>query len=236
MAARNRLLKLLTICLMPLSISGCGPDLGTFGSDDSDLDAYYESFGKVKGLYDGGSNSYDIEESLYSGKTINKFESDKDVEQEQYLYVILPFKDRLRIDAIVLFAKADITVDVEINCFYYAEEPDSSQKIKYLTSPDTEIVENPDTHEEEVKEIKYWDPPKEESMCTVKTTFKKDEWVDFVLGGFKQLGYSDNYLHARDGGLLYLRLENNSGFNRETMRSVSWSFINLMVRASEKGE
>ena len=48
---------------------------------------------------------------------------------------------------------------------------------------------------------------------------------------FKQQGYDDSYLHADDGGLLYFRFENNSGFNLGLLEPVSFRFINLLVRA-----
>ena len=234
----KRLLTVSAFLLTPFLLTSCGPDLGVFGEGE-DVNVYYDSFGKVKGLYDGGSHSYDVEDSLYNSKTINEFtweDDDDEVKKEQYLYIVLPFKEALTIQAIVLFVYVTENIDMEINCFYFENESYAPSNIKYLSSPDTETVENPETHEQEEVEIVYDDPPKEYSLATVEGSYYKEEWNNFVLGDFRQMGYVDGYLHAGIGGLLYIRIENNSGFNRDTMKSVSFSFINLMVRAIEKGE
>ena len=61
----------------------------------------------------------------------------------------------------------------------------------------------------------------------------KDEWDSYVFGGFRQVGFQDELLHAKKDGYIYLRIENNSGFNRDTLPPARFSFINLMIRAVE---
>lgn len=233
MARLTSLLRISTLSLIPFLLSGCGPDLGVYSKEGETLDEYYDSFGDMKCLFDGGDHSYDVEDSLYNEKTINEFtweDEDDAVEEEEYLYLIIPFNEELNIEAIVLFAYSEENIDVEINCFYFASESSTPQKIKYLSSPDTE------TKDDQEVEIVYDDPPKEASLVTVETSFVKEEWNNFVLGGFRHDFFADNYLHTNDGGLLYIRIENNSGFNRDTMTSVKFKFINLMVRAVEEEE
>ena len=234
MGKRSLSLKVLTFFLTPFILTGCGPDLGVFEGEDNEK--YYDCFGDVKGLYDGGSHSYDIEDSLYNEKTYTDLtweDEDDAVKSEEYVYIIIPFKEELLIQAVVLFAYTDINVDLEINCFYFESESDAPQNIKYLSSPETETVTNPDTGEDEEVPIEYDDPPKEISMATVSESFYKEEWNSFALGNFRQMGFADGKLHAEDDGLLFIRIENNSGFNK-TMKSVRFKFINLMVRAVDE--
>lgn len=234
MALRNRLLKMFLALSMPLLISSCGPDLGVFEDGASGRKDYYASFGDVKGLYDGGNHSYNVKNSLYNETTVNELsweDDDYEVKQEEYVYLIVPFKEELKIEAVVLMINPKENINIEINCFYFINETYAPQNIKYLSSPDTEIIHNEETGEDEEVEIEYDDPPKDMSMTTIKTVFNKEEWYSFVLGDFKQEGYSDKYLHTGQNGLLYIRFENNSGFNRDTMTSISFNFINLMVRA-----
>ena len=235
MGKKSLLLKALSFFFTPFLLTGCGPDLGVFEGKDNE--EYYNCFGDVKGLYDGGSHSYDVEDSLYNETTYKELtweDEDDEVKSEEYLYIIIPFKQELLIQAIVLFAYTDINIDLEINCFYFNNESEAPQNIKYLTSPETETVTNPDTGEDEEVPIIYDDPPKEISMTTIKQSFYKEEWNSFALGDFRQRDFVDGKLHATNNGLLYIRFENNSGFNKDTMNSVRFKFINLMVRAVEE--
>ena len=224
MGIKNRLLRMLTIFIMPLFISGCGPNLGIFEGDDGEN--YYEAFGDVKGLYDGGDHSYDVEDSLANEKTINEFSWDDgdEVEEEAYLYIIIPFEKELKIQSVVLFFKTDINVMVELSCFYFPDDSSTPEKIKYLSSPDKE-------HEEDEEEIVYDDPAKENSIANGSITLYKEEWSSVSFGNFQQEGHLDDYLYTAVDSLLYIRIENNSGFNRDTMTSVSFTFITLLVRA-----
>ena len=231
MSAKKRLLKMFTILLMPLLVSGCGPDLGVF--EKKGLSEYYDSFGDVQALYDGGSKTYDVEDSLYNKKTLDDYSWEKEeykVEDQAYLYIIVPFKVELKIQAIILCFRSLSTVNLKLSCFYFQDDTYAPQKIKYLSSPDTEIVE-----EQEV-EIEYNDPPVDVAIMTGETTLQSNKWTSLVFDRFQQAEHYDNYLYTNNDGLLYIRIENNSGFNRDTMESFTFSFTNLMVRAVEEGE
>ena len=231
MGVKKRLLRMLTIAVMPLFLSGCGPDLGVF--EHKDVSDYYDSFGDVTGLYDGGSKDYDVENSLYNTSTLNDFSWEKDeykVEYREYLYIIIPFEAELKIQAMVLYFNVQTTVNVKLSCFYFANDSLVPSKIKYLSSPDTEII---DDHEEE---ILYDDPPASQALVTGEANLTQNKWMGVVLDKFQQVGHNDNYLYTEVDSLFYLRIENNSGFNRDTMTNFSFSFTNMMVRAVEEGE
>lgn len=226
---------MLTFLLTPFILTGCGPDLGVFEGEDDDK--YYECFYDVDALYDGGSHSYDVKDSLYNETTYNDLtweDEDDEVKAEEYVYIIIPFKKELIIQAIVLFAYTEINVDLEINCFYFEDDYNVPTNIKYLTSPETETVIDPDTGEETEVPIVYDDPSTDISMVTIKQTFFKEEWNSFAFGDFNQLGHFDGKLHTNKDGYLYIRFENNSGFHKADNNNVSFKFINLMVRAVEE--
>ena len=232
MGLRKRLTSTL-LFLSTFAISGCGIDLGVFDENEDGYKSLYESFGKVEGLYDGGSHSYKIEDSLFNSKTVEEFkceDEDDEVKKEEYLYLILPIKKQLKVESIVLFFYSEESVSFDISTFYFVSEDYAPKKIKYRTSPDTEEVEDEEGHKHEVP-IEYDDPPVSDSMTYSTMSLIRQDWDSIVFGDFKQEGYNDGYLHAGEDSLVYIRIENNSGFNRDTMDSVSLRFINLMVRA-----
>ena len=197
-----------------------------YGEDG--YESLYESFGEVESLYDGGSHLYKIEDSLFNSHTVEEFkceDEDDEVAEEQYLYLIFPFKKQLRVESIVLFFYSEENVTFDISTFYFVSEDFAPKKIKYLTSPDTEEKDG-----EEVP-IEYDDPNVSESMTYSTMSLIRQDWDNIVFGDFKQEGYNDGYLHTGEDSLLYIRIENNSGFNRDTMEPVTLKFINFMVRA-----
>ena len=227
MAIKKHLLKML-LFLPLLCLTACGVDLGVFEKGDG-YKELYESFGKVKTLFDGGNKSYKIEDSLFNDYTVEKmsWEDDDDkVDEKEYLYIILPMEKELKIQCIVLFFYSEAPTSLQFSSFYYVNEDAAPKKIKYRSSPDTEE----DEHGEEV-EIKYDDPSRDNSIANGSLALAEKQWNNCTFGGFKQEGYDDGYLHTGKEGLFYLRVENNSGFNRDTMTPAKISFINLMVRA-----
>jgi hypothetical protein len=46
-----------------------------------------------------------------------------------------------------------------------------------------------------------------------------------------QPGHYDGKLYTDFGGALYIRVENNSGWRKDELQPVSFTFINLLVRA-----
>ena len=232
MGLRKRLLLALLL-LSPLALNGCGIDLGVFDENEDGYKSLYESFGKVESLYDGGSHSYKIEDSLFNSHTVEEFkceDENDDVAEEQYLYLIFPFKKQLRVESIVLFFYSEENVTFDISTFYFVSEDYAPKKIKYLSSPDTEEFEDEEGHKQEVP-IEYDDPATSLSMTYSTMSLIRQDWDSIVFGDFKQEGYNDGYLHTGEDSLLYIRIENNSGFNRDTMEPVTLKFINFMVRA-----
>lgn len=220
---KHHLLKTITLVSM-LTLTGCGVDLGVFEGDDG-YESYYESFGDVDALYDGGKHTYDIKDSLFNADLIqgSEWEDEDDaVKKEEYLYLILPFEKELKIECIALAFCSPFNCNIEFNMFYFVNADATPEKIKYLSSPDTDG---------EGEEIIYDDPPKENSILNGKISLIREEWGSYTFGDFKQQGYGDGYLHTGQEGLLYLRIENNSGYNKGTLTPVTFTFVDLIVRA-----
>ena len=216
------------------ALSSCSASLGVFdGEHDYDYEAYYSCFGEVKGLFDGGSFSYDMEDSLFNKTTLEsmQWENAGDaVESKQYLYVVLPFETALTIQTVALSVYAEIHVELEMSLFYFADDSQVPTKIKYLTSPETEIIEDVDHNPVEVP-IEYDDPPVFLAISHGTKTVSSGSWAGFGFGNFAQQGFTDGKLHTQDGGLLYIRVENNSGWRKDELTPLSFTFINLLIRA-----
>ena len=219
----------LILALVTFSV-GCAVDLGTF-SEDNDFEEYYESFGDVVGLFDGGQLSYNVKNSLLNEHTTNDLDWEKDeyeVQSKQYVYVIIPFKAAMKLESIAFYIKAETDCELHISAFYFINDFGTPKRIKYLSSPDTEIII---VDEEPVEvEIVYDDPLTADRICGVTASLSKGEWSSFILNGFHQQGYEDEYLHTGDNGLLYIRMENNSGLNKSTMPPCQFTFLNMLVR------
>ena len=223
---------LLTL-LLAATCSSCGPSLGIY-DESGGYEKLYDAFSDIKALYDGGSATYDFEDSLLNEKTINEFQwkdEDDEVKEKEYLYLTLPVEEDQNIEAIILFFKSPYSQTLEFSSFYFPNEDATPKKIKYLSSPDTEPEYDDDDNYIGEKEIEYDDPPREVSLSGGSLSLTKEEWNSFAFGGFKQAGFEDGLLHAQKDGFIYLRIENNSGFNRDTLQAVKFSFINLMIRA-----
>lgn len=241
MALKKHLLRM-SLILTSLSLSACGVDLGTFEKGDG-YESYYESFGKVKGLYEyfdeedkpvAGEVEYDISKSLFNNYTVEKFSWEKkeyEVKEQEYVYLILPFKASLKIEDIALYVYSPVSASMKLSTFYFINQDAAPKNIKYRNSPDTEPEYDDDDNYIGEKEIEYDDPIIEDSMLTYDIRLIKQEWTSFVFCNFKQEGYEDGYLHTGDEGLLYIRIENNSGWNRDTMDTLQFKFINLIIRA-----
>ena len=227
---KKYLFSIVLILALIVFSTGCATDLGTF-SEDNDYEEYYESFGDVVGIFDGGDLSYDVEDSLFNYTTVNelKWEDDDDaVEEKEYVYIVLPFEKEMILESVALYVKASKDCTIYINAFYFQDDTVTPKKIKYLSSPDTETIEV-DGQPVEV-EIEYDDPLKADRVSSAEVHLTQDEWGSFILSNFTQAGQLDGNLHTQEDGLLYIRIENNSGFNVSTLPSCPITFINLLVR------
>ena len=232
--ARTKKLSYLFSIVLILALlvfsTGCATDLGTF-SEDNDYEEYYDSFDDVVGLFDGGDLSYDIKDSLFNEKTVTDMEWKKEeyeVATKEYVYIILPFEKEMVLDSVALFIKATQDCELYLSAFYFQNDAAAPQKIKYLSSPDTETVII-DGQPVEV-EIVYDDPPVVDRISNATVSLAANEWNSFIMDEFRQQGYTDSNLHTGDNGLLYIRIENNSGHNVSTLPSCPITFINLLVR------
>ncbi len=232
------LFSIVLILALIVFSTGCATDLGTF-SEDNDYEEYYNSFGTVDGLfevetggqYEPGKLSYDVKNSLLNEETVDNMDWDKDeyvVQTKEYVYIILPFERAMVLESVALFVKADIDCEMHINAFYFQNEAAAPKKIKYLHSPDTETIIVDDEPVE--VEIVYDDPAPIDRISYATVSLTKDEWGSFILSNFRQEGYDDENLHTGDDGLLYIRIENNSGHNVSTLPSCPFTFIDLLVR------
>jgi hypothetical protein len=230
MAIRKPVTLLLSSFL--IALASCAADLGKF-DPEGDASDYYDSFGDVKGLFDGGSLTYDVEKSLYNETTLKEMtweDEDDAVQEKEYLYLVLPFESPLTIEAIVFNVYAATDTQLEMNLFYFDDASLVNTNFKYLTSPDTEIIEDEDHNPVEVP-IDYDDPRADIAIVSGETGIYREEWSSIAFGDFMQRGYYDGKLHTDLGGVLYIRVENNSGWRRDELQPVSFTFINLLVRA-----
>lgn len=229
----KKLLRRILIISSTLCLSACGPDLGVFEKEDG-YKSMYESFGDVEALYDGGDHSYEIDKSLFNNKTVEEFSWEKssyEVVDEEYLYIIIPTEKELNIECIILFFLSPYSQTLEYSFFYFKDDSSTPSKIKYLTSPDTEPEYDDDGNYIGEKEIEYDDPPRESAIARGSISLVREEWNSTVFGDFNQEAHTDGLLHTNEDGYIYLRIENNSGFNRDTLTPIEFTFINLMIRA-----
>ena len=225
-------------------LSSCTPSLGIFDKQEGNFgfDDYYASFDDIIGFYDDGAvdmhiKEYDIEESITNDYTLefNDWEDGAEkVEFMQYTYIVIPFKRDLKIEELALFVSSDpndaSNVNLEFSLFYFQNESSCPSR------DDLKLYSDPDTKKEGDKDvvIEYGDPKKDYRIA-YSTMTVKHEFDSVVFGNFHQTTtgdsyVSDNCLLAKDGGYLYIRVENNSALNRD-MTPVKISFINLLVRA-----
>lgn len=260
MRKTNYKLNIRYLCLALLALfvlvflTGC-MDLGIFVEEEDNFALYYSSFGEVVGKYDldGNvkNNNYDVEKSLFNDTTINHFtweDEDDSVEYQEYAYIVIPFERDLKIESLALFISCreedteSVGLELKFSAFYY---PDSAslpedENIKLLTSPDTRTVIEQDEHgnDIEVEEVIVYDDLAS-SLSVASTSYEVTNiWEDgIILKDFRQtVDYgtsyvSDNCLCAKAGSYLYIRIENNSGLNRNVLKSCAISFMNLMIRA-----
>lgn len=219
--------------LATTALCSCAANLGVFEKSDG-YKSYYDSFGDLRCLYDGGEVSYDVEDSLFNDMTMKELKWEKseyEVQYQQYLYLILPFESNLDIESISLCVRTVEDVTMKLSAFYFAPGYTRPQKIKYLTSPETETIYDDDDNPIGEQPIIYDDLLPQQSCVEGEMTIHRENWAGFVLGNFHQQGSQDQYLHAKKDSYLYFRIENNSGWNVGQLTPFSFQFMNLMIRA-----
>lgn len=219
-------------------LTSCNPDLGKYDKEDG-YDGFLDDIGDISGIYevqDGEdpnkfkfeTTKYDLEDSItneYIMQTLACQESDKEVAFKQYVYIVIPFKNDLKIESLALYVKANTKTETKLSfsAFYFKDEDScpETNKLKKMSDADDGT---------------YSDPV--ETDCVASASVNVGNYYDsFVLSGFHQtadIGKSyvaDNCLLAEEDSFLYLRVENNSALNKATMTPVEISFINLLVRA-----
>ena len=233
MAVRKRK-SLLALPLLACLASSCAVDLGTLDKSDG-YKTYYNSVGDVRCLFDGGEVTYNVEKSLFNSRTMNEFawENGGDaVEEKQYLYLIFSFEKELTVESIAFYVHSQVTITMELSLFFFLNATEAPQKVKYLTSPETEPIYDSEGNVVGEEPIIYDDNPEVvPSMIHGPLALTAGNWVSIGFGGFKQPGQTDGYLHVDENSLVYLRVENNSGWNVGRLQPVDFNFINLLVRA-----
>lgn len=211
-------------------------DLGAFDGGNGEYEDYYDAFGVVTGLFDGGNHEYEVEKSLFNDYTVDKMDwedEDDAVKSEEYVYIVIPFEKAVNIESIGLFLQAESDATLSVSAFYYQSVTEAPKKIRYKSSPETEIViiqdENGNDVEQEV-EIEYDDPPQQLSVAETTCDAHLGEWSSWILSDFMQEGYLDGLLHTGDDGVLYIRIDENSGLYSDKA-ACSFRFIDLLVRA-----
>ena len=224
---------LLGLLIVPtLALSSCSFNLGTFEKNDG-YKSYYDSFAPLRALYDAGSNtgaedSYDIKNSLFNNMTVNNMTWEKDeykVNEREYVYLVVTFKEVLKVESLSLYFKANEDSAFSISAFYFVSDDLAPKKIRYLSSPPEDLEADPP--------ISYDEPLTHEASLSYTVQLTKNKWKSITFNKFKQDGYKDGFLHTGSNSVLYLRIENNSGHNKYEMTPVAFTFLNLLVRAVE---
>ena len=213
---------LLGLLLVPsLLLSACSFDLGSAFEKSDNYKTYYDSFADVRAKYDAGlgegaEDTYNIKNSLFNDYTVNNMTWEKDeykVVERQYLYLIVSFKEVLKVESLSLYFKTQEDSTFTLSAFYYVNEDLAPKKIRYLRSPEKTPEEEP---------IVYDDPLIQNANVNYEIRLSKDSWKSVTLSKFKQEGFSDNLLHTGSSSVLYIRIENNSGHNYPLMTPVTF--------------
>lgn len=215
---------LLVLITESVTLTSCY-DLGAFGDGEEEgYKDYYESFGSVEALYQDGSASYDIEDSLYNTTTINelKWDSSSDeVSEEEYAYIAIPVEVGMSIKSFSLFLKSNITTTLHIKVYVLTDGASiPSGFFRYDDDPDDDS---------------YDDPTDEFLVNTVTVSCTEGKWISFSCSfGRKGTSNKSGY-RVSDGDIILLRIDDNTGFGKAAgYPRCAFRFINLMVCASER--
>jgi len=223
-------------------LSSCTPSLGKFDKESGGFDDYYNSIGDIVGKYEAPKSddqtkfefkdqTYDLENSITNDYIIEHLsweEGKEKVEFRQYVYIVIPFTDDLNVEEVALFVCTNNEIAnnadriLEISAFYFRDSASCPDDDKLFTKS---YPNNP-----------HSDPSKDSRIASASISVTSS-FDSFVLNGFRQtvdIGESyvtDSRLNAKKNSFLYLRIENNSALNKDTMTPIDISFINLLIRA-----
>ena len=185
---------LLALCLMAtlaVAMSGC-EDLGAFENTNE----YYGSFGNIV-LISAATREeepYSVEKYFYNEDSREDFLNGKDrVAYSDYMYMAIPFKSDIDMDALALYLQSQNDVTVYIHAYVINQlewdfirdhDDDSENGKKVYDNADTKIGE-------------------------AGVHLKNGKWNSFALDAFKTNAGVQNSIQINDGQYVLLRFKNN---------------------------
>ncbi len=238
-----------------------GDSSEVFGTGDG-YENYYATFGEITAISKGWKNTFDVESSLLNERTVkdltwDESEGDKEVPSKQYVYVAIPLNRDINIDDLVLFVRSSEVATVKrprpgedpqepepqdagilsIKAFVLENEFSLPEKPRFFGDPLYEEITVPDEAtggtRTKIIEIEYDDPPFEEAVASTTTTVKNNEWTSFMLSSWTTGEGNSTKISLKNGNVLLLYVENNSGGNDYALPLCSFQFLDLIVRAVE---
>jgi hypothetical protein len=237
----------IVICIMAtlgVAMIGCD-DLGAY----EDTDEYYNSFGEIA-LISGTSEDkadyvpYSVKESFYNEKSREDFIAEEDdaykrVAYSDYVYMAIPFRSSINMDAIALYLQSQKEVTVYIDVFVTDYIPTEWKAIADHLIPGEETGKSPDeTFGEETEKVEkvYDDPTLDKKVGEITVRLKSGKWGSFVLDNFYVNGTTQKSIEIKKDHYILLQIKNNSGVyvdpRTETdLRKAEITMTNLLIRA-----
>jgi hypothetical protein len=202
---------------------GCD-DLGAY----EDTDEYYNSFGEIA-LISGTSEDkadyvpYSVKESFYNEKSREDFIAEEDdtykrVAYSDYVYMAIPFRSSINMDAIALYLQSQKEVTVYIDVFVTDYIPTNWKAISDDVSTGEETGNSTDetsgeetVEETEIVEKVYDDPTLDKRVGEITVHLKSGKWGSFVLDDFRVGETTQKSIEINDGQYILLQIRNNSG-------------------------
>ena len=236
----QKLASISVAVMLAVTLTACF-DLGDF-SDETD---YYDTFGDVRLVYqnpdadkkDIDYKDYSVNDYFYNKNTGKDFtygnpedeelDDGKNIPQLSYVYMAIPVKQNLNIDALALYLNTTQTCVLEV-CFYIVNElPDGGDfsTIRLLGEPEyQQKQENGETVHEK---IPYSDPDHSCMVADVTVQVKEGKWDSLMIDKWN----GGNTLEIKADQYLLLRFINNSGASTGENVPVSFQVTNLLIRA-----
>lgn len=246
------LLCVWTCLFVAVVLCGCF-DLGDFpgsgpstASDGSDYSSYYNTFGKVVGIYRsevddfgnvyGSTKEYDIERSLFNATTLQKGlwdNKDDEVEVQEYVYVAIPVEKSFTMGNFALYLKADKVEypDRQFNIkVYLVDKIPAVDKVCYYGCPlqlEYRDEEHPDGY---IVTVEYEDPKDEQLIGESSIRPRTDMWDSFMISQWKVGDDYSETIPVKAGQVILLKFEQNTGYVLlEDENRCTFSFTNMFV-------